>query len=95
MRAFLAEHSHEITNEMIEKGLTKLYEYSTQSKDCQNCSSLDGCENLIKGYYPELVIRANSIDIQYDRCPQQIMYDEKRKMKNSLKVCIFLRIYYM
>ncbi|AGK55163.1 primosomal protein DnaI [Bacillus sp. 1NLA3E] len=85
VRAFLAEHSHEITNEMIEKGLTKLYEYSTQSKDCQNCSSLDGCENLIKGYYPELVIRANSIDIQYDRCPQQIMYDEKRKNEKLIK----------
>ncbi|MGJ7920463.1 primosomal protein DnaI [Neobacillus sp. LXY-4] len=85
VRAFLTEHRHEITEDMVEKSLMKLYEFLTQSQSCKNCSSLDGCNNLIKGYYPELVIRANSIDIQYDRCPQQIMYDETRKNEKLIK----------
>lgn len=89
VRAFLTEHQQELTNDMVEKSLMKLYEYANQSKNCQNCSSLEGCENLIKGYYPELVIRSNSIDIQYDRCPSLVLYDEQRKNEKLIKSMYF------
>lgn len=85
VQAFIAEHRNEITNEMIEKSLMKLYEYSTQSKECQNCSSLENCVNIMKGYHPELVVRSHSIDIQYDRCPRQVMHEEKRKSEKLVK----------
>lgn len=85
VRAFLTEHREELTNDMVEKSLMKLYEYSTQSKECRNCASLDTCANIMKGYHPELVIRRNVIEIQYDRCPRQVMYDEKRKNEKLIQ----------
>lgn len=85
VRAFLTKHRDEITSDMVERSLMKLYEYSTQSKECRNCTSLDACANLMKGYYPELIIRRNSIDIQYDRCPRQVMHDEQRKNEKLIQ----------
>ncbi|NMD70717.1 primosomal protein DnaI [Bacillus sp. DNRA2] len=85
VRAFLAQHQDEITHDMVERSLMKLYEYSTQKKGCQNCSSLDNCANLMKGYEPELLIRRNAIDIQYDRCQRQVMYDEQRKNEKLIQ----------
>lgn len=85
VQAFLNDHRHELNNEIIEKSLMKLYEYSNQSKECRNCSSLENCANLMKGFHPELVVRGNSIDIHYDRCPRQVMYDEKRKNEKLIK----------
>jgi primosomal protein DnaI len=85
VQSFLNEHQLELNNEIIEKSLMKLYEYSTQSKECRNCTSLESCSNLMKGFLPELVIRSNSIDIQYARCPRQVMDDEKRKNEKLIK----------
>lgn len=85
VQAFLTENRDKINDEMIEKSLMRLYEYSTQSKECRKCSSLENCANLMKGFHPELVIRGNTIDIHYDRCPRQVMYDEKRKNEKLIK----------
>ena len=64
-----------------------------QSKECQKCSSLDGCINLMKGYHPHLVISGGSIEVHYDKCPSKVMDDEKRKMKSSFEVYMYLKIY--
>ncbi len=85
VQEFISQHSQEINSETVDKGLMKLYEYSTQSKECRDCESLDNCNNLMKGFHPKLVIRGNSIDIQYDRCPRQVMYDEKRKSEKLIQ----------
>jgi primosomal protein DnaI len=79
VKAFLVEHQDELTKEVIEKSLMKLYEFTNQSKDCHKCTSLDACANLMKGYHPHLVIVRGSIDIHYDKCPRKVMDDEKRK----------------
>lgn len=89
VRAFLLEHREEITKDMVERSLMKLHEYSTQSKECSNCQSLESCSNLMKGFHPELVIRRNSIDIQYEKCPRQIMHEEKRKSEKLIKCMYF------
>lgn len=77
--AFLKENKDQLTEEMIEKNLMKLYEYSSQSKECDRCQSLESCANIMKGYYPELVISRGSIDVHYHQCPRKKMEDEKRK----------------
>ncbi len=38
IKAFLAEHQNEITQEMIDKSMSKLYEYTNQSKELQPLS---------------------------------------------------------
>lgn len=85
VQVFLHEHKDELTSEIIEKNLMKLYEYGNQSKECKKCASLDGCVNLMKGYHPELVILRGAIEIHYDKCPRKVMEDEKRKNEKLIQ----------
>lgn len=85
IKHFLAENSSTITKEMIEKSLMKLYEFSSQSKECGKCPSLEGCINMMQGYHPKLVIQRNAIDIHYEVCPRKEMYDEKRKREQLIQ----------
>jgi primosomal protein DnaI len=85
IKAFLAEHSDQITEEMIEKSLGKLFEFTNQSKECSKCPSLDGCVNIMQGYHPELVLQRNSINVQYDKCPRKVMHDEKQKNQKLIR----------
>lgn len=85
VKAFLKNHENELTPEMIDKSLMKLYEFSNQSKECHKCPSLDGCVNFMKGYHPELVIQRGVINIHYDKCPRKVMYDEKRKNEKLIQ----------
>jgi primosomal protein DnaI len=79
VQAFLESHEEEITADMINKSLIKLFDYAQQSKECNQCPSLEGCKNIMKGYHPRLVIERGSIDLHYDKCPRKVMDDEKRK----------------
>lgn len=85
VQAFLKSHEDEITADMINKSLIKLYEYTQQSKECNQCSSLDNCINMMKGYHPKLVIQRGSIDLHYDKCPRKVMDDEKRKNEKLIQ----------
>ncbi|WHY84955.1 primosomal protein DnaI [Neobacillus novalis] len=85
IKAFLAAHQGGITQEMIEKSMSKLFEYTNQSKECNRCESLDKCINFMKGYHPELVFTRNSIDVVYKQCPRKVMADEKKKNEKLIK----------
>jgi primosomal protein DnaI len=83
--AFLTEHKDDLDQVAIEKSMSKLYEYTQQSKDCNRCESLDGCVNFMKGYHPDLVMVRNSIDVVYKRCPKKVMADEHKKNQKLIK----------
>ncbi|MBO0960123.1 primosomal protein DnaI [Neobacillus sp. MM2021_6] len=85
VQVFLSEHEDEITQEMIEKSMSKLYEYTNQSQDCNRCESLEKCINFMKGYEPELVLSRNSIDVVYKRCKLKVIADEKKKNEKLIK----------
>ena len=82
---FLHENSSRITSEMVDKSLVKLFEFSTQSKKCDKCPSLDGCTNLMHGYYPKLVIEGNAIDLHYEVCPRKVAADDKNKREKLIR----------
>lgn len=83
--SFLYEHQDEITSQMIEKSLMKLYEYANQSKQCQKCLGLDRCVNLMQGYSPELVISRESIEVHYGKCQRKVQDEEKRRNEKLIK----------
>ncbi|RST76562.1 primosomal protein DnaI [Siminovitchia acidinfaciens] len=85
IRAFLMENSDMITEQMIETGLMKLYEFTSQAKNCKDCPGLSACENIMQGYEPSLVIVNNRIDIHYRACPEKIIDDERRKTKKLIE----------
>jgi primosomal protein DnaI len=82
---FLTEHQNELNQASIEKSISKLYEYTQQSKECNRCESLDGCINFMKGYHPDLALVRNSIDVVYKRCPRKVMADEHKKNQKLIK----------
>jgi primosomal protein DnaI len=79
VKEFLEENAEHITREMLDQSMTKLYEFTNQSKGCEDCKSLKACKNMIQGYEPELFIRGNYIDIKYDQCKKKVMHDEQQK----------------
>lgn len=89
VRAFLLEHRNEVTKEMIEKNMMVLYEFANQIQNCEGCSSLEECPNLMKGYYPKLNIRKGVIDIHYKPCTKKILEVEKRKNETLIK-CLYV-----
>ncbi|MGG3941315.1 primosomal protein DnaI [Peribacillus psychrosaccharolyticus] len=83
---YLNENSSTVTNEMVEKSLVKLYEFTTQSKhNCEKCPTLGECKNVLKGYQPRLIIQGNSLDLQYDMCPRKAVDDDKKKREKLIQ----------
>ncbi len=85
VQAFFRQHQDEITSQMIDKNLAKLYEYANQSKQCQKCLDLENCQNLMQGYSPELVISRGSIEVHYGKCQRKVLDEEKRRNEKLIK----------
>jgi len=88
VKDFLSRHE-ELTAKVIDKNLIKLHEYTNQSKQCQQCTSLQNCKNMLKGYSPILYVENNEIHLSYEKCPNRMMYEkqeEQQKLIESLYV---------
>ncbi|PLR98102.1 primosomal protein DnaI [Bacillus sp. T33-2] len=85
IQEFLRKHGDRVTPEIIDQSLTKLDEFSGQSKGCGNCESLSNCKNMIQGYEPKLVLNGNNIDIKYDRCHKKVLHDERQKHERLIQ----------
>jgi primosomal protein DnaI len=85
IQAFLTENQNELDQGTIEKSMSKLYEYTQQSIECNRCESLESCVNFMKGFHPDLVLVRNSIDVVYKRCPRKVMADEQKKNQKLIK----------
>ncbi|KIL43802.1 primosomal protein DnaI [Jeotgalibacillus soli] len=85
VQAFIQEHKEELASNAIDQGLMKLYEYTTQSKSCDSCPSLEGCINIMQGYEPELLLSGALMDIEYHRCPRKVVYDEKQRTEKLIQ----------
>ncbi|THE14720.1 primosomal protein DnaI [Bacillus timonensis] len=85
VRDFINNHQDQITSDIINRSLVKLYEFINQSKECNKCESLETCKNMLQGYHPLLEIKGNAIDLRYDRCPRKVMNDEQVKYKSLIK----------
>ena len=84
VQQFLKEHEQQVTKEMVEISLPKLYEYINQSTSCCGCGDTKSCNNLLQGYVPKLYITRNVIDISYVPCEQKLREDERRDVANMI-----------
>lgn len=85
IKLFLESNKDIVTDEMIERSLTKLQEFADQVTNDEECESLETCKNFLKGYYPQLIIKNNTIDIQYHMCPKKQLHDARKKMQNLVQ----------
>ena len=88
IKEFIALHP-ELSQNEIDKSLVKLYEYKTQSKQCNHCASFGECKNMIQGYSPILQVENEEIHIRYEKCHSRIMY-EKEQESNKLISSLYM-----
>lgn len=84
IQGFIEENSEDISKLVISRSLSKLYEYKSQSHDCNECPSLEQCANFMKGYEPKLVLDRNLIDVEYVRCKRGVIEDERKKVTSMI-----------
>lgn len=80
VQTFLDENAEVVNKGMVDRGLGKLYEYTTQNHDCETCENVAKCTNIMKGYVPKLAIIRGLIDLDYARCRQKVVEDERREV---------------
>ncbi|WP_411953624.1 primosomal protein DnaI [Alkalibacillus sp. S2W] len=86
VQALLADHP-ELTQQQIDQQLMKLYEYDYQSLNCEKCSSLESCINVIPGYVPEAQVQNGRIKLIYHECQRkqkEIQMEKQRSFVQSL-----------
>lgn len=85
VQQFLSEHSNELTKAIVDRGLGKLYEYTTASHSCEKCSSLTNCQNIMNGFEPKLVLKRGQIDIEYLKCPSKLIDEDRRAVAKMIE----------
>ncbi len=84
IRAFLEEHP-EVTDEIIEQGLVKLYDFRKERDHCANCPGLADCPNMMKGYQPEIIHLRGALDLHYRACKLELEEERKRRQRQLIK----------
>ncbi|MFC5604393.1 primosomal protein DnaI [Sporosarcina koreensis] len=84
VQQFITDHSNEIDRTIVNKSLGKLYEYTTASHHCDKCPNIEGCVNVMKGFEPKLVMSQGYIDLDYIKCPNKLVDDERRNISGMI-----------
>ncbi|KQB92286.1 Primosomal protein DnaI [Geobacillus sp. PA-3] len=85
VQPFLRAHERQLSNDMVDRSLMKLYEFIEQSQHCRQCPGLEQCPNMLPGYRPNLVVTGGRIDTEYDRCPKKVQDDERRQQESLIQ----------
>ncbi|QKY69646.1 primosomal protein DnaI [Lentibacillus sp. CBA3610] len=75
----------QLSQKEIDKSLIKLYEYKTQSKQCDKCKSFGQCINMIQGYSPILRTDNDEIHLVYEKCHNRIDYEKQKEQQNLIQ----------
>src|SRR5699024_468795 len=81
---FLSSHP-QLSQAELNKSLMKLYEYKTQSKQCDKCASFGQCINMIQGYSPVLRADNDEIHLTYEKCHNRIAAEKQKEQEQLIK----------
>lgn len=84
IQSILSEHP-ELKDEDLNRHLIQLYEYTSQSIQCNKCQSFEQCQNLLKGYSPLLEIEGRTVHLRYEKCPKRIQYEKEQKRNRLIQ----------
>ncbi|WP_332689739.1 primosomal protein DnaI [Halalkalibacter lacteus] len=73
------------TDEILDQGLIKLYEFQNERQNCENCPGLVACPNMMKGYHPEIILTRRVIDLEYHSCSLKKKEEDARKQRQLIK----------
>lgn len=88
IKMFMKAHP-DIDQVAIDKGLSKLHEYTKQSINCNQCDSLQTCCNVVQGYTPTLKWENEEIHLVYNKCKTKLQ-DETRQEKQKLVQSLYM-----
>jgi primosomal protein DnaI len=88
IKEFLSLHP-DLPKQEVEKSLIKLYEYKSQSKQCDHCASFGSCKNMLQGYSPILRVENNEIHLSYEKCHSRLMF-EKEEQQHKLIESLYM-----
>jgi len=88
IQEFLKDHPN-ITGDDIERNLSTLYEFHTQSIQCDKCNCFETCKNIVQGYSPVLTVENNDIHLAYEKCKRRLAW-EKSEEKNKLIESLYM-----
>ncbi|ALX48326.1 primosomal protein DnaI [Lentibacillus amyloliquefaciens] len=75
----------QLSQKEIDKNLIKLYEYKTQSKQCDKCKSYGSCINMIQGYSPILRTDNGEIHLVYEKCHNRTDYEKQKEQQDLIQ----------
>lgn len=84
IQPFLNQHSSQLTDEIIQRSISRLNEYAEQNHNC-SCNSISECTNLIRGFQPTLVLENGMISVHYKPCEKEILADYNRKIQSLVQ----------
>lgn len=84
IQEFLQENEAVVTPVVLDSSMSKLYEYIEQTHDCKGCPNVEGCVNLIKGFEPRLVMGRGRIELDYLRCRNGRIEDERQSISSMI-----------
>ena len=76
--------SIDLPNDILMKYTSKLQEASIECENCNNCKSLLGCKNSIKGYCYKPIVLNNSLNFSYLECSKKMEMDKKNEYLNNV-----------
>ena len=82
---FLSDNANEITKEMVDRSLVKLYEYTSASHDCGKCTNLTNCKNIMNGFEPKLVLKREVIEVEYMKCRTKLIDEDRRNVSRMIE----------
>ncbi|MBP1947749.1 primosomal protein DnaI [Virgibacillus litoralis] len=84
IKEFLSYHPT-LPEKEVEKNLIKLYEYKSQSKQCDKCKSFDQCQNMLQGYSPVLHVKDNEIHLSYEKCHLRLDHEKQQQQQQLIE----------
>ncbi|RXT04763.1 primosomal protein DnaI [Ammoniphilus sp. CFH 90114] len=79
------ENHQDVTEEMLDRSLVKLDQAILEHKNCQVCTELQACPNLVKGHQGKLTMALSYIDIVHVPCAKWNQHQEQKRRENLIK----------
>ena len=78
-------HTHELSEDEINRNLGTFYEYSTQINQCKKCEGIQKCLNVVEGYTPKLTWQYGQVQLMYETCDKKKVEIQQAQMKKLIK----------
>lgn len=65
--------------------MTKIKEFIKEKENCQQCSGLSECHNLMKGHCAELEAYSTLVEVSYQACPYLVKEQEAKKRSTLVR----------